>query len=185
MSSKDNAVADALTRPDTSEHVRLGQKGFGRLWQEWGAFDMDLMATTASSQRPPNFGEGRGEPLPFYSRYHTAGRSGILVLAQDVGRMPSSTDPCFGYCSPPPQQMDWIVTAHFRECRVRSVIVISAVRLSWFPLVASVSVRSLTVASPQEPNAFFRVHHLKGGTPFIFSRWGIRAVEVDFRFKIK
>ena len=33
--SKDNAVADALTRPDTSEHVRLGQKGFDRLWQEW------------------------------------------------------------------------------------------------------------------------------------------------------
>ena len=56
--SKDNAVVDALTRPDNSEHVRLGQKVFHRLWKEWGGFDMDLMATTASSQRPPSVGGG-------------------------------------------------------------------------------------------------------------------------------
>ena len=100
--SKDNAVADALTRPDNSEHVRFGQKVFNRLWKEWGGFDMDLMATTASSQRPPSVGGGQGRPLPSCSRYHTAGSSGIDVLAQDVGHMPSSTDPCFGYCFPPP-----------------------------------------------------------------------------------
>ena len=32
--SKDSAVADALTRPDNSEHVRFGQKVFDRLWKE-------------------------------------------------------------------------------------------------------------------------------------------------------
>ena len=178
--SKDNAVADALTRPENSEHVRLGQKVFDRLWNEWGGFDMDLMATTASSQRSPSHGDGHGRPLPFYSRYHTAGSSGIDVLAQDVGRMPSSTDPCFGYCFPPPQ-MVWVVTTHLRECRARAVIIIPTARLPWFPLVASASVRSLPVANPQESNVFFRVHHLKGESPFIFSHWGMRAVEVDFR----
>ena len=91
---------------------------------------MDLMATTASSQRPPISGGGRGEPLPFYSRHHTDGSSGIDVLAQDVGRMPSSTDPCFGYCPPPPPQMVEAVTARLRECRARFVIVIPAVCLS-------------------------------------------------------
>ena len=115
---------------------------------------MNLMATTASSQRPPNFGEGGGEPVPFYSRYHTAGSSGIDVLAQDVGRMLSSTDPCFGHCFPPTRRVG-VVTAHLRECRARSVIVIPAVRLSCFPLVASASVRSLQVASPQESSVFF------------------------------
>ena len=74
-----------------------------------------------------------------------------------------------------------IVTAHLRECRARAVIIIPAVRLSWFPLVASASVRSLPVASLQESNVFFRVHHLKKENPFIFSRWGMRAVKVDFR----
>ena len=67
---------------------------------------MDVMATTASSQRPPNFGKGRGEPLLFYSVYHTADNSSIDVLVQDVGRIPSSTDPCFGYYFPPPAD-DW------------------------------------------------------------------------------
>ena len=141
---------------------------------------MNLMATTASSKRPPNLGEGQGRPLQFYSRCRTAGSSGIDVFAQDVGHMPSSTDPCFGYCSPP-LLMVGVVTAHLREYRARVVIIIPAVCLSWFPLVASASVRSLPVASLQESNVFLRVHHLKGENPFIFLRWGMRAVEVDFR----
>ena len=75
--------------------------------------------------------------------------------------MPSSTDPCFGYCSPP-LLMVGVVTAHLREYRARVVIIIPAVCLSWFPLVASASVRSLPVASLLESNVFLRVHHLKG-----------------------
>ena len=105
------------------------------------------------------------------------------MLAQDVGHMPSSTDPCFGYCFPT-LLMVGIITAHLRECRARAVIIIPAVRLFWFPLVASASVRSLPVASLQEFNLFFRVHHLQGENPFIFSRWGMRAVEVDFNLYV-
>ena len=96
---------------------------------------MDIMATTASSQRLPFYGGGRGELLPFYSRYHTAGSSGIDVL--DVGRMLSSTDSYFGYCFSPPEMVG-LVPAHLRECRARSVIEIPAVRLSWFLLVAPI-----------------------------------------------
>ena len=74
-----------------------------------------------------------------------------------------------------------VVTAHLREYRARVVIIIPAVCLSRFPLVASASVRSLPVASLLEFNVFLRVHHLKGENLFIFLRWGMRAVEVDFR----
>ena len=83
---------------------------------------MDLVVTTASSQRPPNFGEGQGRPPLFCSRYHAADSSSIDVLAQDVGHMPSSTDPCFGYCFPPPQMVG--VVTHLRECRAPAVIII-------------------------------------------------------------
>ena len=181
---RDNAVSDDLTRPDKSEHVRLWQKVFNQLWKVWGGFDMNIMVTIASSQRPPNRGEGQERPQPFYSKYHTAGSSAIDVFAQDVGHMPSFTDPCFGYCFPP-SLMVGIVTAHLRVCRARAVIIIPAVRLSWFSLVASASVRSLPVASLQESNVFFRVHHLKGENSFVFLRWGMRTVEEDFRFKKK
>ena len=145
--------------------------------------------TWMSRPRPrPHSGpliSGRGEESPYHSIQDTtppAAPASIDVLAQDVGRMLSYTDPCFGHCFPPTQRVG-VVTAHLRECRARSVIVIPAVRLSCFPLVASASVRSLQIASPQESNVFFRVHHLKGETPVIFSRWGMRAVEVDFRLK--
>ena len=46
--SADNRDADDLTRPEAVEHVRLKQWCFGRLWGEWGGFDMDLMATGTS-----------------------------------------------------------------------------------------------------------------------------------------
>ena len=81
---KDNAG------PETSQHFRLGGRGYG-------SYGHDCVLTAAPYFR----GGGRGEPLPFYSRHHTDGSSGIDVLAQDAGRMPSSTDPCFGYCPPP------------------------------------------------------------------------------------
>ena len=88
----------------------------------------------------------------------------------------------FRLLSPPPLQMVGVITIYLREWRARSVIVIQAVHLSWFPLlVASALVRSLPVASAKESNIFSWVHHLKAETPFIFPRWGMRAVEVDFR----
>ena len=48
--SADNKDADNLTRPGTVEHARLEQRCFDRLWEEWGGFDMDLMATGTSVQ---------------------------------------------------------------------------------------------------------------------------------------
>ena len=48
--SVDNKDADDLTRPEAVEHVRLERRCFGRLWQEWGGFDMDLMTTDTSVQ---------------------------------------------------------------------------------------------------------------------------------------
>ena len=46
--SADDKDADDLTRPGAVEYVRLEQRCFGRLWEEWGGFDMDLMATDTS-----------------------------------------------------------------------------------------------------------------------------------------
>ena len=74
-----------------------------------------------------------------------------------------------------------LVTAHLRKCRARSVLVIPAVRFSWFLFVASASVWTLPVASPRESDVFYRIDHLNREISFIFLRWGMRAVEVDPR----
>ena len=48
--SADNKDGDDLTGPGAVEHVRLDQRCFGRLWEEWGGFNMDLMATDTPVQ---------------------------------------------------------------------------------------------------------------------------------------
>ena len=77
--SGENSEVDRMTRPDAWEHVRLRQSHFDKLWITWKGFDMDLMASTASAQRPPTTSGLTSEALPFYSRFHTDGTSGIDV----------------------------------------------------------------------------------------------------------
>ena len=48
--SADNKDADDLTGPGAVEHVRLDQRCFGRLREEWGDFNIDLMTTDTSVQ---------------------------------------------------------------------------------------------------------------------------------------
>ena len=78
--SADNKDADDLTRPGAVDHVRLEQRCFVCLWEKWGGFDMDLMATGTSVQWILGVGRDADRALPFYSRYHTAGTAGVDVL---------------------------------------------------------------------------------------------------------
>ena len=56
--SEANWAADSLTRPERTEHVRLSQAAFDRLWGTWegGGGVMDLMATDTSAQYTPTEG---------------------------------------------------------------------------------------------------------------------------------
>ena len=100
--SADNKDADGLTRPGAVERVRLEQRCFGRLWEEGGGFNMDLMATGTSAHWTPDVGRDANRALPFYSRYHTANAVSVDILGQDVSHMPGSASACFGFCFPPP-----------------------------------------------------------------------------------
>ena len=51
--SEANWATDSLTRPERTEHVRLSQATFDRLWETWGGVDVDLMATDTSAQYAP------------------------------------------------------------------------------------------------------------------------------------
>ena len=178
--SADNKDADNLTRPGAVEHVRLEQRCFGHLWEEWGGFDMDLMTTGTSVQWIPGGGQDRNRALPFYSRYHTDSTAGVDVLGQDVNHMPGSANACFGFCFPPPQMIA-VVLQHMQDCKARAVVVVPDDRQSWFPLLAAATVRSVPVAAKGGAGTFFRMHHQKGRESFVFRQWGMRAVEVDFR----
>ena len=178
--SADNKEADDLSRANGEEYVRLTQGAFATLWESWGGFDMDLMATTASTQRIPEGVQGAGEKLPFFSRYHTEESAGVDVLSQDVSKMPSSSRECFGFCFPPPSMVG-VVLQHLAERRAHAVILVPDLKLQWFPKLAEATVRSQPVSGPGEDSQFFRSHHQRNRIAHRFHKWGMRAVEVDFR----
>lgn len=179
VDSATNAEADGLSRPGSDDYVRLEAVKFGELWTWAGGFDMDLMATSASAQKMWEHGTCTERGLPFYSRYRTDGCAGIDVLSQNVARMPNSAETCFGFCFPP-TNMVGVLLQHLEECGARAVVVVPDKKQSWFPRLASATVKSTQLSKPQGTSPFFRVHHQRGPEPFHFKQWGMIAVEVNF-----
>ena len=168
-----------MTRLNAWEHVRLRQWHFDKLWIIWGSFDMDLMASTASAQRPPTTSRQTSKTLFFYSRYHTDGTSGIDVLAQDVGKIPDSGKPCFDFCFPSPSMVG-VHISHIQACCARAVIIVPDSKPPWFPVLRSALVRTKMVATKADPKVLFRIRHSRGTIPVVFQKWGMVVVEVDF-----
>lgn len=140
---------------------------------------MDLMATPASAQLIPAGFPNEHETLPFYSRFNTAGNSGVDILSQDVRLMPDRSRVCFGFCFPP-VTMVGVVLQHLAERKARAVIIIPDQRQTWYPSLEAATVDSVLVAAEGDTQAFFRRHHQQGKVPVVFTRWDMRAVEVDF-----
>lgn len=172
--------SDDLSRATSDEYIRLTEVAFASLWASWEGFDMDLMATTASSLRIPVGVLGAGDRLPFYSRYNTGGSSGVDVFSQDISVMPNKSRKCFGFCFPP-LTMVGIVLQRMEERRAHAVVVVPDQKFQWFTKLAGATVRSQWVSAPGEDGKFFRLHHQKNRVPYRFHTWGMRAVEVDFR----
>lgn len=181
VSSQDNAVADGMSRQGSDDFVRLEEQVFGELCA-WVGDDitMDLMATPTSTHKVWMNGLCTEENLPFYSRYQTEGCAGVDVLAQDLRYMPGSTDvPCFGFCFPP-VSMVGVVLQHLEECRAKALLVVPDQKHSWFPRLAEATVRSRSMPSFMGESPFFTIHHKKGMSRFLYKRWRMLAVVVDF-----
>ena len=67
---------------------------------------------------------------------------------------------------------------HTAECRAHAVRIIPDVRDHWYPRVHHATVRSLAIP---KIGSFGFPHHQDGVRDDVFVRYGMRAVEVDFR----
>lgn len=114
------------------------QHVFKQLWENWGSFDMDLMATTATAQLIPAGVGGAARQGPFYSREGTQGSPGINLLSHNIGAMPDTRRERFGFCFPP-IAMVGVALQRLAESRAHVVVVIPGQRQGWFlPLLASI-----------------------------------------------
>lgn len=174
-----NVVADAISRPSRETLVQLGATAFSQLWAEFGPFNIDLMAFSASVQRSPD----TGVALPFFSRYHCEGTSGVDVLARNLAVLPGTAVPAYGFCPPPPVIFGHIVQ-RLAECRAHAVILVPGVKAYWFPRVQFAATRSVEVVAAANAGGVFRLPSSDGTLkPWRYPRWAMMAYEVGFRLR--
>ena len=174
--SEANVEADSITRPGRDEFARLRPHVFAELWAFFGEFNIDLMASPVSAHRIP---ATAGNRLPFFTRYACDGSAGVDFFAQDVARVPGGTARAFGFCFPPSALANPVMQ-HLAEQQAHAVVLLPSVAGLWEPRMGCARKRCVTVASPGDESKFFVEHHQRGPQPYVFSRWSMVAVEVNF-----
>ena len=134
------------------------------------------MASSENAQHGQARGTSELRRLPLFSRYLCEGSAGVDVSRHNVAVNPGGQETAFGYCLPPPVMVGHIVQ-HMAECGARAVIVIPDVKEHRFPRVHRAAVCSLAIPKIGS----FGFPHQDGVRDHVFVRYGIRAVEVDFR----
>ena len=175
--SATNRTADAITRPSIHEIVRLRPHAFRSLERFFGAFSVDLMASSDNAQHTVDPITSRPRRLPFFSRYHCEGSAGVDVFQQNVANTPGVGTPAFGYCFPPPLMVGHLIQ-HLAECHAHAVVVIPTLHEYWSPRVQRATVRQRDLPSA---DTFCYPHHRHGLRDYRYNRHGMRAVELDFR----
>ena len=72
-------VADKFTREAPGLEVSISHFVFMKIWNKWGPFEWDIMASSANVNKDP-----QGKKLYFFSRYHDLGTSGVDIFAQNL-----------------------------------------------------------------------------------------------------
>lgn len=108
-----NAEADAVTRTDEKDDWCLSNIIFLMLWDKYGPFEIDLMASSVNVQKGPD-----GKPMKFFSRFWSPGTAGVNVLAQKLG---TGTYFCFA-----PKKMLVPVINHLSSSGVNMKVVLIA-----------------------------------------------------------
>ena len=171
-----NGVADAISRPSRDTLAQLSAAAFGKLWEHFGPFNIDLMACAASVQRSPE----TGVALPFFSRYHCEGTAGVDVFAKNLAVLPDTAVSAFGFCFPPPVLVGHIVQS-LAKCHAHAVILVPSTKAYWFPRVQLAATRSVGVAAANESGVFHLPSSDGALRPWRYPRWAMIAYEVDFR----
>lgn len=135
------------------------------------------MASSENAQTTFVVASGEWHRLPFFSRYSCEGSAGVDFFQQNVSVTPGSAARALGYCFPPPIIVGHVIQ-HLAECGAHAVVVLPDTPGYWFPRVRAAAVRSIQIP---RVGSFGYPHHVDGVRDYIYHKYSMRAVEVDFR----
>jgi len=135
-------VSDKYTRQSPGLEATLNQHLFNLLWNKWGPFDWDLMASAATAKKNP-----QGKRLLYFSRYFEETSSGIDLFAQNLTWIKNA------YCFPP-IPMIGMVLKFLEEQKKDCVMVLPATNAPWVNLVSTYRVDLMEISKPFQGTQF-------------------------------
>ena len=139
-------VSDVYTRESPGLEASLTSSAFHTIWDYFGPFQWDLMATSANVNR-----DLQGNPLLFFSRFYDENSQGVDVFKQQLHSIKELF--CF-----PPIPIAGRLLKHLEAQRVSCVLVLPKIWAPWRNLVDSQTLASFLLAQPYEGSIFTVTH---------------------------
>ena len=135
-------VSDKYTRQSPGLEATLNQHLFNLIWNKWGPFSWDLMASTATAKKDP-----QGKRLQFFSRYFEEASSGIDLFAQNLTFIEQA------YCFPP-IPMVGMVLKFLEQQKKNCVMILPSTNAPWVNLVSTYIVDLIEISKPFQGTQF-------------------------------
>jgi len=142
-------ISDKFTRESPGLETSITDEAFRTIWDYFGPFQWDLMATYANVNKNLN-----GEPLFFFSRYYDEKSKGIDVFKQELHSCQEMF--CF-----PPLPMISKVLKHLEQQKVSCVMVLPKIWAPWSNLMNQHKLACFDLSQPYN-SACFTVTHAMG-----------------------
>ena len=135
-------ISDKFTRQSPGLEASLSQHSFMTLWNKWGPFEWDLMASSANVVKDPT-----GKKLRYFSRYFEQSSQGVNMFAQDLQFLNNV------YCFPP-LPIIGMVLKYLEQQKIDCVLILPATNEPWVNLVSAYIVDLEVVSKPFCAKAF-------------------------------
>ena len=163
-------VADPFTRESPGLEAVLSTHVFQQIWEKWGPFQWDLMASKSNVQK-----DLKGNNLSFFSRYYDPLSKGVDILVQDLTFLQEM------YCFPPIPMIGKLLK-HFQAQKIKCVLILPLINSSWVNLVSEYIQDLMIVAKPFSGRAISVLNARGKRIPKKYP-YAMAAVKMDFTSK--
>ena len=146
-------VSDKFTRESPGLEASLTDEAFRRIWDYFGPFQWDLMATSANVNK-----DLEGKPLYFFSRYYDEKSNGIDVFKQQLILLTEM------FCFPPFPMISRLLKFLERQ-KVSCVMVLPKMWAPWSTLMVQHKLASFELTSAFNSTCFTITHAMGKRVP--------------------
>ena len=139
---KSDEIVSKFTRQSPGLEASLSQHAFNMLWNKWGPFKWDLMASSTNVKKDPI-----GLPLSFFSRYFEEDSKGNDLFTQNLTWVQAAY--CFS-----PMPMIGMVLKFLKENKKNCVLIVPALNAPWVKMVSAHITDLVEISKPFQANQF-------------------------------